>query len=568
MSVLQSNKKSKGKIIEGKIDYASLPRYTPVIPIERCNKIIKCDDMIGFHNEHSSCWSIVVLTFMLHSHITGCDFQSKISKRDYDYSEERLKHYFPSNKVLDCMFKREYIPVILDAIRERIINKHEEQLSPLEPHPIAKPLVRSSSEICESNMLKAYFNFFGYDGSKVFADGANKYTTFLFMNLLSKIVLNRFINIDIYGEYDIIFSDNAIGYNIGIPGHAIGIFKCDNGKYFIVDNNYLFPFKFNEFVAKYNECKAIEDAAKLQERMDKQKGLLAKKRFPSFDLMYNRKHGVVIMMANGEIHSFTSHKIEDSNPLVPILDVKKYTLYTGDDNKYKHSSNIITYYYSVEARIIESTSVKNIVDVKTLKDEITQIDRQYNKSDTLLMTGIKNNFFEEHFDLFTYLVTKHHPNLNITNMLNETMLHLAVIYNCPQIFKYLIEHKANLDIKTNNGFTPIDILSRIYSTRPIIQGIYDAYSRTRIPIVKSVISNKQSNPIVNNFIPLEKQDRVKGNKKQNLVQDALRDDTSRVNASRNAKASIKAEREYFDDFEKKYLKYKLKYHQLKKQLNL
>ena len=567
MSEPKSNKNER-KLVKGKIAYVP-PIVTQEITIPKCDKIINCDDMIGFHNEHGSCWSIVVLTFMLHSHITGCDFQSKITKKEYDYSEERLKYYFPSNKVFDCMFKREYIPIILDAIRERIINKHTKQLRSLELPPVAEPLVRSPSGICESKMLKAYFNFFGYDGSKVFDDGANKYTTFLFMNLLSKTVLNRFINIDVYGEYDIIFSDNAIGYGIGILGHAIGIFKCDDGNYYIVDNDYLTPFRFNEFVAKYNEYKAIEDAVKLQEKMDKQRGIITERRPPCFELMYNRTHGVVIMLANKKMHSFTSHTIDDSKPLVHILDIKKYTLYTGDENKYKHSSNIITYFYSVEARIIEAIRYKNKVDVETLKDQITQIDRRYHNSDTLLMEGIETKFFEENFDLFKYLVEKHKPNLNLVDRFNQTMLHIALKKNCPMIAKYLIGKKARIDMKDNQGNTQTDLLLRHHelNNQSSFESIYREHIRPMFNpenLDEPIVNTPPVRPlIVNNFLPLEKQDRIKGNKKKGLVQNAIRD-----NALRTAKASIEAEGNYFDEFEKKYLKYKLKYHQLKKQLNL
>ena len=455
------SKKFEDKLVKGKIVYVP-PGVTQEITIPKCNKIINCDNMIGFHNEHGSCWSIVVLTFMLHSHITGCDFQSKITKQEYDYSSDRLKHYFPSNKVFDCMFKREYIPIILDAIRERIINKHTEQLRSLELPPVAEPLVRSPSGICESKMLQAYFNFFGYDGFKVFDDGAGIQTSFMFMNLLSKTVLNRFINMDIYGEYDIIFSDNAIGYHISIPRHAIGIFKCDNENYYIVDNDDLTPFRFNEFVAKYNECKAIEDAVKLQEKMDKQRGIITEIRPPCFDLMYNTKSGVVIKMANKEMHSFTNHGIDGSESLKHIHTIKKYSLYTGIDSKYKHSSNIITYFYSVEARIIETIRYNNNVDVETLKDQITQIDRRYHNSDTLLMEGIDNRLFENNFDLFRYLVENRNPNLNLVDRFNQTMLHIALYKNCPKIARYLIERGAKIDMKDNQGETQTDILVRYH----------------------------------------------------------------------------------------------------------
>jgi len=571
MSVIES----KNKSLKVKIPFTELPKYVPENPIKKCDKIIKCNEIIGFHNNHGGCWSLVVLMFMLHSYVTGCEFQSKISKQEYDYSEERLTYYFPTNKVLSCMFKRDHIPKILDTIRIRILGKYDKILASKSQNMIIPKFERRDSNVCEKDMLKEFFDFFGYDGSKFYSEGAASYETFFLINLMSKTVLNRFISIDEYNDDDIIFSDNAIGYGIGIEGHAIGIFKCDNGNYFIVDNNYLFPFKFNEFKVKYNECKAIEDAFKIQEKIDAQKGVIVSERLPSFALKYSRTYGIVISISPEEMYSFTSNTIDKFELLENIFSIRKYTLYTGNDTKYKNSSDIISYYYSVEIRIIRALNKKIISEVETLKDEITNIDRQNKKSNTLLMVGIQNKVLEEHFDLFKYLVEKHHPNLNLTNMSKETMLHLAIKHNCQRIFKYLIEHKARFDMQDIYGFSQLGILSSFRSKRPELYQIYQDYIRTGNPIIfsdeqdenESVMSDEKPKPPVIKITHLEEQDRLKGNKKQALVKNAIRDNALRVNEERVAVAHAKSERDYYDDY-KKYLKYKVKYMNLKKQLNL
>jgi hypothetical protein len=565
MSVIES----KNKSLKVKIPFTELPKYVPEIPIKKCDKIIKCNEIIGFNNHHGGCWSLVVLMFMLHSYVTGCEFQSKISKQEYDYSEERLNYYFPTNKVLSCMFKRDYIPKILNTIRIRILGKYDEVLASKSPNIIIPKFERRDSNICEEDMLKGFFDFFGYDGSKFYSEGATSYETFFLINLMSKTVLNRFISIDEYNDDDIIFSDNAIGYGIGIKGHAIGIFKCDNGNYFIVDNNYLFPFKFNEFKVKYNECKAIEDAFKIQEKIDAQKGVIVSKRLPSFALKYSRTYGIVISISPEEMYSFTSNTIDKLELLENIFSIRKYTLYTGNDTKYKNSSDIISYYYSVETRIIHALDNKIISEVETLKDEITNIDRQNKKSNTLLMVGIENKVLEEHFDLFKYLVEKHHPNLNLTNRSKETMLHLAIKHNCKSIFKYLIEHKARFDMQDTDASSQFNLLSRYGSKRLELYQIYQEYIKTKNSMFsddqdehESVMSDEKPKPSVIKITHMEKQDILKGNKKQALVKNAIQDNELRVNEERVAVEHAKSDHDYYDE----YIKYKVKYMNLHREL--
>jgi ankyrin repeat protein len=49
------------------------------------------------------------------------------------------------------------------------------------------------------------------------------------------------------------------------------------------------------------------------------------------------------------------------------------------------------------------------------------------------------------------------PDINQANVRGETALHGAALRGADTIVQFLVEHGAKLDVKTKQGFTPLDV---------------------------------------------------------------------------------------------------------------
>jgi hypothetical protein len=392
---------------------------------------LNCDNLRGFHNYFGSCWSIVVLTILLYSKETRNSIQksihiSNIGNRKINITkkitellrnhEEVLKYYYPKNEAYKKLFNKDKLFDFFYTIVDRYNYKLEEYTKTV-------PILRRQSSIeCEENILNNFFQFIGY--TKEITSGAVFYEQLFLINLLSKIILGYFILFEEYNIMNMDLNEPFISFYINIPGHAMGLFQCDDNKYKFVDNHNIIDFDFVKFKKRYQE---------LQSKKEK------------FDLKYNQQTGIIIEY-NDEFEYFVDNPPQYSIKTSIIL-IYKLKKYDGPDRCYQSINEILNYFYSIEYRI-----KRHFVDYNKLKEEITQVDRNYHKDGTILLDGIYYGYFNMNMDEFRYFLERFRPNLYFLDKYKKTVIDYALINKQTNIidlfirkqikgiFLYLIKH--------------------------------------------------------------------------------------------------------------------------------
>jgi hypothetical protein len=548
---------------------------------------IACRDIIGFHNTKDTCWNLVILTIMMHSHLTGPIIQNKIliEGDNYGYTElikslltnhiEKLKYYYPED--YKELFKPEYLFEFFLNIIIRYNNKwNEYKEAQIVNEPILGKLIRSTSNMCEKHLTREFFKFIGYDNITE-SNGGLIYEEFYLLNLLGIILLDKHIIVETFVNMKEINFDDAydtIGYLISIPSHGIGLFKCSDGNYKIVDNDNILNFNFDQFIIDLNKIPQ------------------------SRELYYNKSYGIVLYNTNTKHYLQYTDNPMDNKKLKPILDITKIKIYNGNLETFKNYNMQVSRYMSIEGRIesnifISSDSPQTINRLIDKLDDITKeklLGIAYRNNsimilDLLLDKGAKTYSFIKKYDniahffvigftkytitykLLITVLTNHMPVGNINNIMydKKSAFYYALKYcKDPIIIKTLIEQFGGTLYEAMEyelfGKNPallediltkykIDINSRNEEGETVLELALDNEKIT--PLVISILMNNGANPNMTHSI----YEGLKSSKTILEEYEANEDNKPEIIAILKSLVPSKSARKYMKSIEPSYQKY-------------
>jgi hypothetical protein len=143
-----------------------------------------------------------------------------------------------------------------------------------------------------------------------------------------------------------IIDDNSIGSFVSVPGHVLGIFKCDTNSYKYVDNDFVTEFNIKAFKISVN--KNIE-----------------------YKIKHHPYHGIYIWTSKGNTY-FTSknnyYKGYDI-PVSDVIDIYNVYEYTGSIDNFKQSNEMIKKFYSPNYRLFFDIENNNIEGVQKIYND-------------------------------------------------------------------------------------------------------------------------------------------------------------------------------------------------------
>jgi ankyrin repeat protein len=505
-----------------------------------CKDLI--DNKLGLNNRIGTCWNIVIQTILFFNKNFGDEFQTKLlsftSAELVDTAVVKLELFLPC-KLLDHSNKllpetRVLLIRIIEGIKRRFTIKQTDFENPAQK--IVPILERQNSMVCERSFAKDYFELFGIerkDSEKLHGTNNDEY---LLTNLLTIIILGKFIDISIltekndtnYTPIDTSSLDDPslIGIIINLKrdeiGHAMGFFTCSNGTNILVNNANIIEFEYKSLLKRMKKSTNY-NLYYLKTPDTKSIVIIDETTKPQLDR--NKKYYVISMY---------SLKVVDDSKIREVL-VKNLENYNtiDDDNIYRFMSKIGT--LDPRFKIFETIENQNIAQINEELATIPDINIKGHQNITLLNKAISTKNIEivtiilarepniddlnellkclinkgtvEIFNItLDYILTKLQiPNINEIKVKKESLLSFAIDIGRIEIIKTILQRTPTIvhgdfkallikSIKTNNEGIVELILEKIITIDP--RRIFDS------EILKSAITTNNFK-IVDKIITIE-----------------------------------------------------------------
>lgn len=218
--------------------------------------IPNCSNIKGFNNRLGTCWNIAVQTILFYNDENREQIFKKILIEGTNYREHATKlvedarcgiiNLFPiqfgPNHFID---KKHHIIKLFEILIRRFNTKYKDDEHLINLYNISDDevsykgpltLKKEKSIICEENFTLQFFYIFNFDYTNF---GGNNTATFFLLNLLSIVLLNKYYYLKTEKVNGLTFTEDFIGIDIAVDvegqgGHAVGIFKCKTKKFNIL----------------------------------------------------------------------------------------------------------------------------------------------------------------------------------------------------------------------------------------------------------------------------------------------------------------------------------------------
>ena len=215
--------------------------------------IPNCSSIKGFNNRLGTCWNIAVQTILFYNDENREQIFNKIMIEGTNYREHATKLVEDARCGIINLFPSQFGPTHFDEKKQYIIEffeilvrrfntkyKEDEHLYSLynisEDEQFTKGLPQLKKEkslMCEKSFSLQFFYIFNFDYTTF---GGNNTATFFLLNLLSIVLLNKYYYLKTEKVNGLTFTEDFIGIDISVNvegqgGHAVGIFKCKSKKF-------------------------------------------------------------------------------------------------------------------------------------------------------------------------------------------------------------------------------------------------------------------------------------------------------------------------------------------------
>ena len=540
------------KYLKYKAKYTSIKIFKMSNPcIAYDNKYNTLDNrrcQVSINNRFGTCWTIALLIILFAGDSTSSCIYENLSvdidmNRLIDNAYNKLNILLPNKNFHS--YKTDLYN-LLQFIKDRLNNKLSIDITnptilsipylltdPTNP----SPMKRTISESCELNIVLSFSKIL-YDSIDIYNlfdmfnqvfKGGGDVDDFFLINLLSSVLLNRFINLKIIehgtkiSKIKKLFS-NTIGIYLSIPNHKVSFYICNNTQKYC-NNNIIIDYDWYSFFNAYNKVCNNKVCNNIQ--------------FIGVYIDWNistEDRGPILITYNIYTSKYTykyfditetkNKSLETIENLYTVMD-KVYNFYcltNNDDDTtfYSYNYNYYLIYYIInnytdlflelfndcrsKKLIVDGIIMKYIINYKNydafgllleyddidynrivmikelIKNKI-DINYKYRNDNTLLHFFCDKNNLEA-----VTLLLENGANPNILNNDNKTPLYMACEDNKIDIVQKLIDNGADLNIKYQFGNTLLHI----------------SYNENEINLFELLLGNRANPNILNdnNMTPL------------------------------------------------------------------
>ena len=441
-------------------------------------KILDCDnENANFTNNLGTCWMISIFTMFIFGNLTRNHLQNKlIYKIPTDIiteSKELLKHLIPyafneyDINVIFKIFLKKFIDLLNDRLHYLTGPEHNQSISANtcnyedELYKLYKNIFISKIEIDKYGSLRSHLE------SLI----NNEYSL---SNLLSILFLNKFAdlvsfpNLNLSLEYSFrnINSSTTVGYQVSIPGHAVGFFKCKN-KLKLVNNNNVINFDYYEFLEIYIIRKKLYEKKNYDENY---KYSLYLSPELGFIIKFKKK----LFLFTDKVSNFFNIEIQDDLESIDItIEDKIYTIINSGHirqiqtikltNKFKkRKDGIFSPDYHLVSNLLFNSLILNddLFDLivknydeetinKHLKNIVFDDDLEHNTNPKFILAKfevyLKNNkldLFEKNLEKFNNLYDEDNFKTDFKNILDKLKDEIDQNFLNHEFIKKIIDQKG------------------------------------------------------------------------------------------------------------------------------
>jgi ankyrin repeat protein len=246
----------KNKYIKYKRKYNNLQNHMGgmVFTSTPLKIIPNCYDIITFTNKIGICWYLSILIIFIFGDKLGPYVQNILITLDVE--KQLNKSIYLLNILLKNVYNKDYLAQLILLIKDKFEIKHDKVIN----KKIVRKFERQDSYNKSEDIIVLYNTIFGRDEA---LKGGTFYDSFFFTNILSSILLNKFIKFNkfyINELINIILADNSLGIIITISRtinddtqyHDCCFFKCNN-KLMYSSNSLSIEYNWMQLFYDYNE---------------------------------------------------------------------------------------------------------------------------------------------------------------------------------------------------------------------------------------------------------------------------------------------------------------------------
>ncbi len=237
------------KYIKYKIKYKDLKNHNGgMIETTTTQYTTRCDDIITFTNKIGICWYISILLIFIFGDTTRDVIQRALVNPD---TENQITE---SDTMLKTLLKNIYDKTNLINLILLIKQKFEIKMDKINNKQDERKFIRQDSYNKSEEISLLYNKIFNYENTST--SGGSYYDMYFFTNILSSVLLNKFIKFNIINKYTDLIDINLVNKSIGIfiivKGHVCCFFKCNNNLMYS-SNSVSFKYNWLQLFNKYNK---------------------------------------------------------------------------------------------------------------------------------------------------------------------------------------------------------------------------------------------------------------------------------------------------------------------------